>query len=149
MKFLSIDETKQTQKWCGQCCHTPPSYTITHVSCSSEPLRLPRCNTTTAIALSLYRRAHRTNSSFRLSLLSCSLFFVGVSFETRPSLSTFSRLCRLSSLLDSAGSLFSSAGALLSFLLLLSSPSLFCLILCLSLVSASTTPLVRRRLLHW
>ena len=43
---------------------------------------LSTSNTTTAVALSLYRKARRTSSSFRLSLLVFSLSLC-VSFETR------------------------------------------------------------------
>ena len=95
---------------------------------------LSTCNTTTVVALSLHRRARRTSSCFRLSLL---VFWLSFASRFRDD----SRLCRRSALSglvsDLVSGLLSSLPPLCSFLCRLS------VLISVSLlsISASATPL--------
>ena len=102
------------------------------------------CNTTTAVSLFLYRRARRTSSSFRLSLLVFSRSRFASLFRDA------SRLCRHSALVSAGLSSLASTRLCSGLFSALLSVLVSGLVALLLFVSASATPLIcRLRLLQY
>ena len=117
---------------------------LTAPICAFSWKSLSTCNTTTPVTLSLYRRARRTSSSFRLSLL---VFTIS---RWRLFRDAFSSLCRRSVFVSAGFSSLPSTRPCSALVSSLVSGLVSALVAALLFASASATHLVRRvRLLQY